>query len=245
MKSFLRRLLSLLVLFTAMGILVFPSQSADSARTGIELCLNTVIPSLFPFMVISCAMINSGILNSVSKLLQPLMKLFNINKNCSQTFVLGLISGYPIGTKSAISLYQNNLCSKAEGERLLTFCNNTSPAFILVTVGMGIYKSLSVGIMLLLAQTVSAILTGIVFGRFWKSYEKASKTTFNKSNCIKDIPSSFIDAVKTSSLSMLYICAFVVFFCVFINLLNCCNLINILTEALSFLGFGLFFEKIV
>jgi len=242
MKNYSRRLFSLLVLFTAMGILIFPSQSADSARTGIELSLNAVIPSIFPFMVISCVMINSGILNSFSKALQPLMKLFNLNKSCAGTVVLGLISGYPMGTKSAVSLYQNKLCSKTEGERLLTFCNNTSPAFILITVGVGIYKSLTIGIMLLSAQILSSMLTGIVFGRFWKPKEKLLNKSYTQT-AFQNIPLSFIDAIKASSLSIIYICAFVVFFCVFINLLECCYIINFLSELLHFAGLGIFLEK--
>ena len=47
---------------------------------------------------------------------------------------MGLISGYPIGAKIATNFRKNNICSKEECERLLSFTNNSGPLFIVGTV---------------------------------------------------------------------------------------------------------------
>ena len=49
----------------------------DGARQGIELCLRTVIPSLFPFFVLSI-LLTSSLLGSSLAVLRPLGRLFGM-----------------------------------------------------------------------------------------------------------------------------------------------------------------------
>ncbi len=57
--------------------------------------------------------------------------LFRAGGACSSALALGFVGGYPVGARTAIALYENGQCSKTEAERLLAFCNNSGPAFIL------------------------------------------------------------------------------------------------------------------
>ena len=45
----------------------------------------------------------------------------------------------------ASELYANNYISKTEAERLLAFCNNSGPLFILGSVGIAIYSNIKYG----------------------------------------------------------------------------------------------------
>ena len=157
--------LALLSVVTA--LVLYPEEAVQAGGDGVSLCLNTIIPSLFPFFVISSLVVELGIAARLGRLIEPLMtKVFNVNGACSAAFVLGFIGGYPVGAKTAISLYEKGQCSKSEAERLLSFCNNSGPAFILGVVGAGVFSNSFAGLLLYLAHSVASVIIGILF-RNW------------------------------------------------------------------------------
>lgn len=109
-------------------ILDAPTVSAG-ARDGIGLCVSTVIPSLFPFFVIS-NFIRGGITGRNTPKLQLLGKFLGIPTGAEYAFLLGILGGYPIGAQTAKHLYASGSISKQDASRLLAFCNNAGPAFI-------------------------------------------------------------------------------------------------------------------
>ena len=120
-----------------LALLLYPQASMEAARTGLQLCGNVIVPSLFPFFVLSSLVVELGLAGHLGRLLEGVMRpLFRVNGACASAFALGFIGGYPVGAKTAISLYQNGMCTKTEAERLLAFCNNSGPAFILGVVEM-------------------------------------------------------------------------------------------------------------
>jgi len=83
-------------------------------------------------------------------------------------FLMGIISGYPVGAKIVTKLRENNTCTKEECERLLAFTNNSGPLFIVGTVGISLIGDTTIGIILLIIHILASITVGILF-RFWKS----------------------------------------------------------------------------
>ena len=120
--------------------------------------------------------------------------LFNVGGNGAFAFIMGIISGYPMGAKIACNFRQNNICSKEECERLLSFTNNSGPLFIIGTVGILSFKNTSIGILLFLTHLLACISVGFIF-RFWKK----DKQTFHKVST-----SSFEQTKKTASFSNLF-----------------------------------------
>ena len=71
---------------------------AAGALSGVQLCLQTVIPSLFCFMVLTGFLINSGLYRLISLPLGPLTKgLFCLPPSMGSVVLLSLIGGYPMG----------------------------------------------------------------------------------------------------------------------------------------------------
>lgn len=60
--------------------------------------------------------------------------LFNVPGEGAFPFIMGIISGYPIGAKIVSDFKDNNICTPIECERLLAFTNNSGPLFIVGTV---------------------------------------------------------------------------------------------------------------
>ncbi len=225
------------LLAVAVGLVIFPSQMVEAARDGVELCFNVIIPSLFPFFVLSSLTVALGAAEKLGRLLAPVMRpLFNVGGACASALVLGFIGGYPVGAKTVINLYENGECSKAEAERMLSFCNNSGPAFIFGVVGAGIFSSGTIGLILYLAHMAASICVGLIF-RNWGS----GGITRHSPNVQREqtpFPTAFVNSVSSSFMSTLGICGFVIFFTVFIKLLFLSGLLSAMAEVIgSMLGF--------
>ncbi len=160
--------LPLMSILFIVALLLQPTTSIDAAKTGLLLWFNTVLPSLLPFIIGANILMASGSIYFFEKIFRPIMKpLFNVPPCCAFPWVIGLISGYPMGAKLAGDLYQNKQITRVELQRLLSFCNNSGPFFIIGAVGVGMLKSESVGYTLLLIHILASLLVGILF-RFYR-----------------------------------------------------------------------------
>lgn len=118
------------ILAFVMLLLIFDAKTAVySSQIGIRLCLQTVIPSLFPFFVIS-SLINSRILGQKFFFLNKIGSICRIPKGAEYLLLLGFLAGYPMGAQMIAQAYQQGGLSKSDARRMLGFCNNAGPAFI-------------------------------------------------------------------------------------------------------------------
>lgn len=226
-------LLGLVLLTATLALVVWPQESMEAAKTGLQLCYNVIIPSLFPFFVLSSLVVDLGLAGYVGRALEKIMRpLFRVPGSCASAVALGFIGGYPVGARTAISLYEKGMCTKAEAERLLAFCNNSGPAFILGVVGAGIFSSSRVGILLYLAHAAASMCIGILF-RFYKRNERKSNEGGRLSFQTQRLSVAFTGSVKNSFMSTLNICAFVVFFTVVIRMLTVSGALPALARWLS------------
>ena len=217
----------------ALSLLLFPKQSVAAAGDGVQLCLNVILPSLFPFFVLSTLCVELGMIGALGKLMQPLMApLFRVSGCCAGAFLLGIIGGYPVGARTAISLYESGQCSRDEAERLMSFCNNSGPAFILGVVGAGIFSSSKAGLWLYGAHVAASVLVGILF-RFYGKGTVTQRLPLQAAASDRSLTVIFIEAVKDAFSATLNICAFVIFFTVVIRLLFLTGVITHLAMLLS------------
>ena len=99
-------LLGLALLGATLALMLYPQQSMEAARTGLQLCYNVIIPSLFPFFVLSSLVVELGLAGYVGRALEGVMRpLFRVPGSCASAVALGFIGGYPVGARTAISLY--------------------------------------------------------------------------------------------------------------------------------------------
>ncbi len=204
---------------TTLGFLLFPRECVAAARTGLELCYNVIVPSLFPFFVLSSLVVDLGFAGYLGRALEGVMRpLFRVGGPCASALALGFVGGYPVGARTAISLYQQGLCTRVEAQRMLAFCNNSGPAFILGVVGAGVFADSQVGLLLYLVHLLASCLVGILFRFYGPRREPASAhsaPTFQ----VKRFSAAFTQAVTGAMGSALSICAFVIVFTVVLRLL--------------------------
>lgn len=127
-------------------ILRNPDVAIEYMGRGLSLCARTVIPSLFPFMVISELMVRSGAGESLGRLFsRPMRYLFGLSGAGCTAVVLGSLCGFPVGARTAVALYDRNAISRRECEHLLTFCNCPSSAFLVTAVGVSLFGNRRLG----------------------------------------------------------------------------------------------------
>lgn len=194
------------------------SRAISYASDALGICFEMIVPTLFPFFICSGILIYSGFCELLAKAFQFCMyPLFRINPVGSSAFILGIISGYPLGAVTAGELYANNYLSKTEAERLLAFCNNSGPLFILGSVGIAIYSDIRYGIMLYIAHILAALTVGILFRFYGKSRHSAPPTRMTTPD--RSVGDIFDIALQNGIKNILTVCGAVLFFSVISRLL--------------------------
>lgn len=211
-----RRILPTLGLLGVMALLLICSaDAAQAVRDALALCAQSVIPALFPFFVVSSLFIDLGCAAVLGRSLAPIMhRLFGVSGAGGTAFLLGIIGGYPVGGRTAGELYRSGQCEREECERLLAFCNNAGPSFILGIAGLGCFGSVRVGAWLYLIHVGAAVMVGLLFRSTSRQMGQPEKTETPR------WADALIEAVRGGAMSMVNICAFVVFFLVILRLLS-------------------------
>ena len=182
-----------------------------AAAEALSLCARSVIPALFPFLVVSSLLLSLGLGELLSPMLAGLLEpLFRVDGVGSSALLLGLVGGYPIGAKTAADLYRGGRLSRPEAERLLAFCNNSNPVFLISVLGVGVFGSVRAGVWLWLIHLLSALLTGLLFRNHGGPARRQAGGT--AAFQAVSLSAAFVAAVRESLSGMLSVCAFVTFF---------------------------------
>lgn len=201
----------------AAAVLVFSDSVRQGVRQGLELCAQTVIPSLFLFTAAALFITRSGAASVLGRIVSPVTRLlFGIGDEKASVMLMSAVAGYPVGARLVDSLYTSGKISRAEALKMLTFCVNAGPAFIIVAVGEAVLDSRSDGWRLLAAHlSATAVLAAVV--RFLPDRlfakapfkTKSAVQTMRNDALLSDI---FVSSVSDAGSTMLSVCFFVVFF---------------------------------
>ena len=126
--KFKKYLLPIILFIFTILLVIFSSSNLEAAKIGLKLWAASVVPSLFPFFVATELLSQTSIPYLLGRFFNIFMRpLFNVGGEGSFAFILGIISGYPVGAKIACDFRKNNILPKIECERLLSFTNNSRP----------------------------------------------------------------------------------------------------------------------
>ena len=261
--SFRRNILPFILVLFTICLVVFSSSNLTATKNGLTLWATCVVPSLFPFFVITNLLSRTKVVNIIGKLLDKFMSpLFNVPGIGGFGFVMGLISGYPVGAKIVADFREKGLVTQDEGERLLAFTNNSGPLFILSSVGIALFGDTKTGLLLLATHILACITVGIILARFSKrkKFENSYDTIKNKferknnsQSCnsenitFKNLGEVLTTSINSSISTILMIGGFVVIFSVIISIINQTNILDKLSRLLyyilNFLNIDLEFAK--
>ena len=236
-KKYIVSFISVIFIIT---LVLYSKNNLQSAKEGLNLWWNNVVPSLFPFFVATELLCSTNIISIIGRFLEKPVKFsFNVPGEGAIAVIMGIISGYPTGAKIVSNFKEEGICNKEEAERLIAFTNNSGPLFILGTVGIGLFKSVKIGYILLFVHIISCILVGIIFRNWKKSKVSFHSSSFSRKDeknvSIRDLGEILGEAIRKSIGTILNIGGFVVVFSVIISILNSSGFFNIVGMICGFL----------
>ena len=158
----------------------------------------------------------------------------------SYAFIMGIISGYPVGAKIINKFIEDEICTKSEAERMLAFTNNSGPLFIIGTVGISLFGDKTLGAILFLTHILSCLTVGLIFGFVSrhvfikdKLYRTETPSNYYK---LSDLGTILSNSITNAISTILLIGGFIVLFSIIISILNNLYIIDYLSSFLEIIN---------
>ena len=208
-------------LFAAM--LLFPKAVFNGASEGLLLWFQIIFPTLFPFLVVTSLLMSTGGLRFVAGLFgKPLRHLLRVSHPGAFAVLAGFLCGYPMGAKVTADLLKKDLITRDEAEYLLSFCNNTSPIFIInfivwKTFGQEELLFPTLGILIL-----APLLLSFLFRRFYlhgrRFFPEPDQETLSAKSSFRfsDLDACLMDSFE----AIVKVGGYIIVFSVLLSLLN-------------------------
>ncbi|MFA1713161.1 sporulation integral membrane protein YlbJ [Peribacillus frigoritolerans] len=242
-------LLATSVTMMAVGLIIFPQESFEASKGGLNIWWTIVFPSLLPFLIFSELLISFGVVRFIGVMLEPFMRpLFRVPGVGGFVWAMGLASGFPAGAKFTVRLRQEEQLTRIEAERLVCFTNSSNPLFLFVAVAVGFFHNPHLGIILALSHYLGNICVGIIMRFYrWKE-EKSHAKVLTKLPSIRQAFSQMHrtriketrpfgsllgDAVLSSIQTLLMIGGFIILFSVVNKLLFHMNITGLLASGVG------------
>lgn len=191
-------------------LLVYPQAAFNGVAEGIDTCLETVIPSLFPFLVISAAAYDLGVFSIFSSKGEKLMRLiFNLPSVAFPVILMSMLGGFPVGATLIEKTYDSGLISRTQAQRMLLFCVNPGPAFVVSTIGYAVIGSIQTGWIIYASVSLSSLIIGILSRFLFEENDDVSSNYSEKPIITASILSK---TLNNASKNMMNICVWVVIF---------------------------------
>ena len=221
-KIYINLLIIIICILFLIEFIINRTLICDTVGFSLNIWINNVIPSLFPFFIATELLNHTNIPRIIGNMFNKIMRpLFNVPGIGAYALFMGIISGYPVGAKIVTNFRNQNLCTKEEAERLITFTNNSGPLFILGTVGITLFYDSSIGLLLLFTHILACISVGIIF-RFWKISikEKRNTDTLSTNVTFNSLGEVLSKSILSAINSVVLIGGFIVLFGIIFSILQ-------------------------
>lgn len=221
-------ILTILILFFLACIISNPSKFISKSLEGITAWAFNVLPCVLPFMVFTKLLSALNLMPKLTRPLSPISRaLFKTPAISIYTFIMAVLSGYPVGSKMVADLYLQGKISKNDAFKMTSFCSTSGPMFIVGVVGIGMFKSATIGYILFASHIFGAILNGILFRNFRLTSDEKKPETLTSQESHFDLS----DIILNSTLSILSVGAII---CVFFIIIECLSpIFSLFPHAIS------------
>ncbi len=207
-------ILTVVAVLSAVAVLLLSGCVRFGIKKGLMLCASNVIPSLFLFTAVGLFISYSGVGQALGRIVSPLTRLlFGLEGDAASVFLLSTISGYPVGAKLLNTLYKDGKISHTKALKMLTFSVNAGPSFVVTAVGLCMLKSNDIGLRLLTAHLMATVIIAVCIRFVPDSFFGSDiQTVSEKVPHTRSVADAFVTSVSDAGMTILNICAFVVFF---------------------------------
>ena len=200
-----------LTLFLFVYLITHTENAAAAVTSSLRVCALRLIPSLFPFMVLTNLICSTGLADLAARALGNVFsKATGLPPDGAAVFLLGSVGGFPIGAVAAKKLLDRGRLSATDAGRLIAFSNNAGLAFCVGGIGP-LFVSAAVGLKLWGVQLGAAVLFALVTAERHVSISAPRGPERHRVSPGR-LLTLLSESVSGSAVSMLKVCAFAVFF---------------------------------
>lgn len=219
-----QKLFSILLIFIFFVCITNCNIIFSGTLNGINLLLFKVVPTLFPFLLLTGFMKKYNATKYISNIFSPILcPLLGISKNACFIIFTGMMCGYPISAKMCSEMVEANELSVSEANYLQTFTNNASPSFVFSYIGALLLNNSKSAFSIFIIYYIPILLTAITLNPFFRIHSKTEQTSFmpnstnisSKNNC---------SVILNSIITLVNIGTYIIIFS------NICSLINELSH---------------
>ena len=215
-----KNFLYFIILMTILIYLFIETKTAMAAvKEGSMLFFTSVLPSLFPFLVLSNMFFKLDYAKYMAKIFSPFMaKYFKLSGKGAYPLITSMISGYPIGSKTVSEMYLNNQLSFNEANKLISICSTPGPIFVIGTVATAFLNLPASGLIILPSIYMALfIYARLFFKRENHVFMGSNKQTYKKHYNLGKI---FAESVSNSMDTLINVLGYIMFFSLIINLMD-------------------------
>lgn len=221
-------------------LLIFESRDlSEGIRRGIFLCSFSVIPAVFPLMVLSVFICRSRAADFFEIIFLPLTSFLKIPKNCGGILLSALIGGYPAAAKNINDFVLLGNFDRKTAERMLCYCVNAGPAFLVSAIGYGIFGNAKIGLFIFIAQFLSCAIIASAIALFSKKVPDNESSSRNEKT---SVPICIVESVTSSAESCFRMCAFIIIACGVTEILKTLLFPFFTDNPIPYAAFSGFFE---
>ena len=202
----------------------------NSTLSASYLFITKVFVSIFPFIILSDILFYFNYDLFLKKIFGNIIsKLFNVSKSTSIIYILSILTSHPTNSVYIKEMLDRKEIDENDINKILLTTYFPSIAFVIGTIGIGIYHSVKTGVFLYLTILIKNILIGI-FLRGKNLSKEIQSIKKNNITLQETISNSIIKGINISYT----ILGNIIIFTIIVNLLN--NYLNINSTILSLIS---------
>ena len=197
----------------ALLILCFPQQAVSGVREALQLCFDSLIPALFPFLILTRILSSGAAARVLGVPFSPLCRLLRIRRpEAGCAMAIGFVGGFAAAGCSINTLFREKKLTARQAEVLLCGCACEGPAFVIAAVGGGMLGSVRVGVLLFFSLLAASLFSAALTARLLPAGPPLPADAPGTVQSAPPPATFFVDAVSGAVDAMLRICGFVLFF---------------------------------
>lgn len=202
----------------------------NSTLSASHLFITKVFVSIFPFIILSDILYYFNYDLFLKKIFGNIIsKLFNVSKNASIIYILSILTSHPGNAIYIKGMLDNKTIDEEDATKILRATYFPSIAFVIGSIGIGIYHDIKIGIILYLITFLNNILIGV----FLRGKRKCNDIEYVKENKLtlqETLSNSISKGINTSYI----ILGNIIIFTILVNLLN--HYLNINSTVLAIIS---------
>lgn len=211
-------------------MLMQPSAVKEGASDGLVLWYKSLLPSLLPYTILSLYILgqtDTGSAGRDNRLFRFARKVTGISPAGLFACMTGFLCGYPLGAKMAGELTKSGRISYTEGQYLLSFVNNASPAFLLQFTALDMLGSAAYAPILIGSVYGGALITALLLQPVYRkrlaadlNAAEVKSIRLQQSDARQQKDTSISACILDACEAMVRLCGYLVLFSIIIKMVT-------------------------